>query len=82
MDMSTYFNPTGAGGPAQSTTQSDQFSQIMLAFLTQNGVMEQGENVVDKAKFQKQLRDLREVENQMTASEWSSFVTQANAWVR
>jgi hypothetical protein len=83
MDMSAYFNPmAGAGPQTQFTPQSDQFSQIMLAFMTQNGVMDQATGMVDKAKFQKQLNDTQALQNQLDASQWSNLKQMADAWSR
>lgn len=82
MDMSTYFNPMGGGSQVQFQDQGDQFSQIMLAFLSQNGVMDTATGMVDKAKFQKQLNDTQALQNQLDASTWSNLKTMADAWSR
>ena len=83
MDPTALFNPMGGAGPqAQYQPEADQFSQIMLAFMTQNGVMDQATGMVDKAKFQKQLNDTLALQNQLDASQWTNLNQMANAWAR
>jgi|LauGreDrversion4_2_1035121.scaffolds.fasta_scaffold1333486_1 hypothetical protein len=81
IDVNSYFNSVN-NEQAKFVDRGDQFSQIMLAFLTQNGVMDTASGMVDKAKFQKQLNDTKTLQNQLDASEWSALVTMANAWSR
>jgi hypothetical protein len=83
MDMGALLGQVaGAGGQTQMQNGGDQFSQMMLAFMTQNGVVDQATGMVDKAKFQKQLNDMQALQNQLDASQWSNLKTMADAWSR
>jgi hypothetical protein len=84
LDFNTMGGIPGMGGAGGYSTpaQGDQFGQIMLAFLSQAGVLDQGSGLVDKAKFTKYYNDTVQLQNQLDASTWSNLKSMADAWAR
>jgi hypothetical protein len=74
----------GAPGPGNGAqpAQADLFSQIMLAFLSQAGIGDRANNMLDKSKYQKMYNDTLALQNQMDASTWDNVRAMALAWAR